>query len=358
MFLRAVNNNLISMCETVAEQPVVLKICTRCHVAKPVGEFSKNGGKKDGLACWCKECHAKANKARHEKNKARDVVVIPEFKTCSGCKTKMPSSEFHKNKNSTDGLQGCCKECDAKKHKAHQEKNKARDIIVIPDFKTCPGCEIEKLALAFDKNKSNKDGLCGHCKDCMSVSERKRKYGASPEWQKETLEAQGGACAICRFVPGPGDLGLCLDHKHEVGPRGFLHGNCNFGIGCFKDSVELIGKAIEYLNGPTTGIVYKKHLSKAIRDKILAGQNGLCKICSVDLSTVRACVDHDHLTNMIRGILCHGCNCGLGKFDDSIILLTNAIGYLIRYETDNNLNVDGKSSTSTAVLPTNPWGAA
>lgn len=33
--------------------------------------------------------------------------------------------------------------------------------------KTCIKCGVEKPVTAFNKNKQNKDGLNGKCKDCM-----------------------------------------------------------------------------------------------------------------------------------------------------------------------------------------------
>ena len=32
------------------------KICTRCNTAKPVTEYSKRKGYKDGILSWCKDC--------------------------------------------------------------------------------------------------------------------------------------------------------------------------------------------------------------------------------------------------------------------------------------------------------------
>ncbi len=39
-------------------------------------------------------------------------------------------------------------------------------------------------------------------------------------------------------------------------------------------------------------------------------------------------VDHDHATLKIRGILCGACNKAIGKFEDNIEFLENAISYL------------------------------
>ena len=59
-------------------------------------------------------------------------------------------------------------------------------------------------------------------------------------------------------------------------------------------------------------------------------QNGSCAICNVHQNeiTYSLCVDHDHETGKVRGLLCMGCNTGLGKFGDCIEGLEAAIEYL------------------------------
>ena len=52
-----------------------------------------------------------------------------------------------------------------------------------------------------------------------------------------------------------------------------------------------------------------------------------CKICGKD-DDGELCVDHDHNTGKVRGLLCHTCNKGLGLLYDSPKLLRNAITYL------------------------------
>ena len=59
-------------------------------------------------------------------------------------------------------------------------------------------------------------------------------------------------------------------------------------------------------------------------------QGGLCKICRVKLvlTGFDTVVDHDHITERLRGILCRACNTGLGQFRDNSTILQSAINYL------------------------------
>ena len=60
-------------------------------------------------------------------------------------------------------------------------------------------------------------------------------------------------------------------------------------------------------------------------------QQGRCKICLEIPSVLN--VDHSHATGEVRGLLCSGCNTGLGFFKDSPSRLLAAIEYLRQMET-------------------------
>lgn len=63
--------------------------------------------------------------------------------------------------------------------------------------------------------------------------------------------------------------------------------------------------------------------------KMLEDQNGQCAICGTNRQPKKAlCVDHDHDTGEIRGLLCMKCNVALGLMDNNIESLQNAINYL------------------------------
>ena len=74
-----------------------------------------------------------------------------------------------------------------------------------------------------------------------------RKYGITPQEYDALLEKQEGKCAICKETCAVYGR-LCVDHDHTTGKiRGLLCNHCNTGLGKFKDKVELLDVAIEYL---------------------------------------------------------------------------------------------------------------
>ena len=65
-------------------------------------------------------------------------------------------------------------------------------------------------------------------------------------------------------------------------------------------------------------------------NNLLEYQQGGCAICKKPIKNTRRRmnIDHCHDTNEVRGILCSGCNTGLGHLGDNIDGLKKAIAYL------------------------------
>lgn len=64
---------------------------------------------------------------------------------------------------------------------------------------------------------------------------------------------------------------------------------------------------------------------------MLTEQGGLCAICRQESDKV-LCVDHDHATGVVRGILCRECNLALGNLKDDPVVVTAAAAYLVRHK--------------------------
>jgi hypothetical protein len=89
----------------------------------------------------------------------------------------------------------------------------------------------------------------------------------------------------------------------------------------------------------------KKYISDAQRkfsygigpekfDSMRRSQNYGCAICKILESECKKslCVDHDHKSGKVRGLLCNKCNLLLGKANDNIETLQSSIDYLKRSE--------------------------
>jgi len=60
---------------------------------------------------------------------------------------------------------------------------------------------------------------------------------------------------------------------------------------------------------------------------MILSQNNLCAICN-NPSHKTLHIDHDHVTGRVRGLLCSGCNTGIGFFKEDIATFHKAIEYL------------------------------
>lgn len=83
----------------------------------------------------------------------------------------------------------------------------------------------------------------------------------------------------------------------------------------------------------------KYGITPADADRILAQQGGVCAICrgqprkvhGISLKVTDWCVDHSHVTNKVRGLLCDHCNRAIGLLRDDPEILRRAAAYLEKY---------------------------
>lgn len=62
-------------------------------------------------------------------------------------------------------------------------------------------------------------------------------------------------------------------------------------------------------------------------------QGGCCAICGTHQSELinKLCIDHNHITGAVRGLLCSKCNSALGYVNEDIKILKSVIEYLLDY---------------------------
>ena len=72
-------------------------------------------------------------------------------------------------------------------------------------------------------------------------------------------------------------------------------------------------------------------ISLSTYNRMFIEQGGVCKICSLPQKSnrnERLAIDHCHETGKVRGLLCDGCNRGIGLLKDDYRILERAASYL------------------------------
>lgn len=112
--------------------------------------------------------------------------------------------------------------------------------------KYCSGICVQKAWLVKNRPQRKVQGRRSHLKNT---------FGITPEDFVDLYKAQNGRCAICGLAnmnyidkKGRERPSLFIDHEHlGGGVRGLLCHGCNTGLGHFRDSVELLESAINYM---------------------------------------------------------------------------------------------------------------
>lgn len=179
-------------------------------------------------------------------------------KICKNCGKEFTPVKGHPNKVF------CCNDCCLEYRKKtgymqdyyrnHVDSWKAKSST--PEFKEHKNA-VRRMQYATDAEYREKRKLQARLtqqrhKDTR-LNQRMRAFGLTADDYYKILEFQHGKCAICGSEIGDvmGNR-LYVDHDHTTGAvRGLLCSDCNFGLGKFHDSVDLLHNAIQYLEeGP------------------------------------------------------------------------------------------------------------
>lgn len=140
-------------------------------------------------------------------------------------------------------------------------------------MKVCTACQQEKPLAAFSRD--TRRGYAARCKECRKIELRK--------WRDKNRQAYNAA-ERQRYAESPAKWERHLRNKY--------------------------------------GITVTDYMAR------LTAQEGRCAICKVVAEKTLA-VDHDHITGVIRGLLCAECNRMLGAAKDRPEVLAAGAAYLI-----------------------------
>jgi hypothetical protein len=179
---------------------------------------------------------------------------------CKKCGAEKPLEDFHRQTGTKDGLRSQCKAC----QKVTRGPRKVRPATYSrPTERRCPRCRASKPAAAFYNNAARADGLSIYCRLCTTQMRPtiepeqsrawryRREFGITIADYDRMFAQQGGRCAICRRADAAGKNGrFHVDHDHKTGQvRALLCERCNRGLGHYDDDPERLEAAARYLRG-------------------------------------------------------------------------------------------------------------
>ena len=144
-----------------------------------------------------------------------------ETKVCTQCNEEKMLSDFYIEKRAVDEHRSECKVCTRARSITWLEQNKDKRNAYLRQYR--------KIKPDLEKNR-----------------QLKHRFGITLEDYNEMKKQQDNKCCICKLPFD--DVIAHLDHCHTTKQvRGILCSNCNHGLGQFKDSVNNLSEAINYL---------------------------------------------------------------------------------------------------------------
>lgn len=155
------------------------------------------------------------------------------MKVCTTCKVAKSLECFNKDSTNTDGHEYGCRECRGLRRRETYKKN----------------AEVNKV-----KSRDKSRNFRRTRKEWSRNYDLKRNYGITTEQYLEMLKEQDYKCKICLTSDPKGrHKQFAVDHCHKAGHiRGLLCNACNVGLGSFRDSIDSLQNAINYLKKEKT----------------------------------------------------------------------------------------------------------
>lgn len=257
------------------------KLCKRCGETKPLPDFKKRKWARDSTASWCLSCFREYNRVNEAARRAAS-----EARPLCGCgcgdQVKHPGAKFLKgHRVKRERVRPRAGDTDG------SENPKKRERATKRTHKRCTKCQAVKPRAEFDqythRNPYGKPTVycCSSCKSCAREAVRSRRAAHNGQEIERLLES------------------------------GRRYREANKRARRSKALKKKFGITLEDYEG------------------MHAAQGGTCAVCSrTDRPLV---IDHCHVANRVRGLLCAQCNSALGLLSESVPAVEGLLAYLVKW---------------------------
>ncbi len=136
--------------------------CNDCKTVRPIYYFHKHNKQWFGILESCTDC------TRVKRNSAGGKKPASYLKWCISCEQDKPKSEFHRDRNSRDGLNAACRSCHLSRTRRYREALSA-DPERVSQFR-----RKQTIRTAFEHNLPVPDmdiKACSKCKEIKPIDE-------------------------------------------------------------------------------------------------------------------------------------------------------------------------------------------
>lgn len=171
------------------------------------------------------------------------------------------------------------------------------------ETKICTVCELKKPVSDFYKRGNNKLKYRSECKEC-SLKQRK-KYNIGHKKEASEYHKSYGIKNRKKLNKYRRDYNAKNPNKMNEYRKKYRENNDTDRMAEIKRKYGLSKEGYYYM---------------------LDIQDNKCKICGKEMEKI--CIDHNHITGKIRGLLCNNCNLGIGNLQENPFILIKTVEYL------------------------------
>jgi len=227
------------------------------------------------------------------------------MKVCVHCGQKKNLSEFHADRSQSDGVRTTCKECSKEYSRLRNlSKTTGQGFVwntkkIVPNgYKRCGSCDQVKTLDEFGARERTQDGKRYSCKECVNLQNQARIDSLEGIEREKHLAIARQKSSKARQT-----------EKEFYGPYYTVVLNCRSMASKTNHSWQEV---------------------ECWYAKTFMRQQARCAICGTIPETL--CIDHDHETLELRGLLCKNCNTGIGMLQDSADICSSAVSYLQNFK--------------------------